>query len=101
MIESAVKASANGEPDSDQAALLPPEGEEPAQGRPEGKVGRIDVVHAVLPLRRPARAAAGAPCRATRGKNLTIPAASGPREWLNRAAQALMPCDIREMSVVT
>ena len=35
---------------ADQAALLPPEGEESAQGRPKGKIRWIDVVHAVLPL---------------------------------------------------
>ena len=64
--------------DCDQAALFPPEGEESAQGRPEGKIRWIDVVHAVLPLWRPARAATGAPSRATRGKNLTIPAACSP-----------------------
>ena len=28
-----------------QAPLLPPEREEPAQGRPEGEIGRVDVLH--------------------------------------------------------
>ena len=63
---------------SDQAALFPPEGEESAQGRPEGKIRWIDVIHALLPLPRPARAATGARSRATRGKSLTIPAACSP-----------------------
>ena len=32
-----------GEPERDQAPLLPPEREEPAQRWPEGEIGRIDV----------------------------------------------------------
>jgi hypothetical protein len=34
-----------GEAEPDQPPLLPPEREEAAQGRPEGEIGRIDVVH--------------------------------------------------------
>ena len=33
------------EAERDQAALLPPEREKPAQGRPEGEIGRVDVLH--------------------------------------------------------
>ena len=44
MIESAV-GRARRRAERDQAPLLPPEREEPAQGRPEAEIGRIDVVH--------------------------------------------------------
>ena len=44
-IESPVLNEREGHAEADQAALLPPEREEPAQGRPEGQIGRVDVVH--------------------------------------------------------
>ena len=50
MIESAGVDERERQAGADQAALLPPEGEESAQGRPKGKIRWIDVVHAVLPL---------------------------------------------------
>ena len=46
------------EADADQAALLPPEREQPTQGRPEGEIGRIDVFHRLEPT-------LSAVCRAT------------------------------------
>ena len=64
MIESAGEGEREREPDRDQAALLPPEGEEAAQGRPKGKIGWIDVVHAVL---RPCRGQQGCRVRALSG----------------------------------
>ena len=38
-----------GEAERNQAALLPPERQEAAQGRPEAKIGRVDVFHRLEP----------------------------------------------------
>jgi hypothetical protein len=44
--------------EADQAALLPPERKQPTQGRPEGEIGRVDVLHRLEPT-------LSAVCRAT------------------------------------